>query len=78
MKHIMALRDMLGTLFGVSESIGSQPEELFQRFEDYNLADKRTRNAHRDEARKAREASKAEEEMHPYVGFAQIIKNSKV
>ena len=73
---IQGLRDMLGTLFGMAESNGSHAEELFKRYEDYNRAHRRTRNAHLDKATKARQARQAEDEAHPYVGFPEWIKNS--
>ncbi|MER9002403.1 MULTISPECIES: hypothetical protein [unclassified Mesorhizobium] len=77
-KTIRGLRDMLGTLFGMAESNGSQPEELFQRFEDYDRAHKRTRNTHRDKARKARQdEAKADAEAYPFISMAGFLENSK-
>ncbi|TPI44961.1 MULTISPECIES: hypothetical protein [unclassified Mesorhizobium] len=69
-KTVRTLRDMLEVLFGMADSNGSEPEEIFQRFEDFNRAHKRVRNTRRDKPRHV------EEENYPYIGFAQMVKNS--
>lgn len=52
---VRTLRRVLGLLLAMAEQNGSPPTEVFQRFKDYNRAERRTLNARRTQRAKARQ-----------------------